>query len=114
MNRKSILGALVSGALLSSQAFAANSVTVESKTVSPGAQAVTIGVRMANDLHLNGFAIPLRIRELTPGSFITHLALSWGGRADTVMTDVVINNQYATQGAWCQSFNLGFGDIVAR
>ncbi len=113
MKSHAIVLAIASCALLAGTARGANSVIVESKTVPAGAHDVTIGVRMANDLDLTALAVPLQIREITPGSFITRLALSWGGRADTVMTDGVINNQYATQNFTCQLGGFGFGDIVA-
>ncbi|MBI5867873.1 MAG: hypothetical protein HZB43_06230 [candidate division Zixibacteria bacterium] len=87
--------------LASGRAFGANAVVVESRSVTAGAQEVTIGIRVTNDIPLSGIVVPLTIRENTPGSFISHLAMSWGGRIDTVMTEAAITNQYSVEYQAC-------------
>lgn len=57
--------------LCGAAAMAADLVTVESKTVAPGATGVTLGVYIANDQAAVGFVMPLEFREQTPGSYIT-------------------------------------------
>ncbi len=115
MKNRAIIWVLVSGVSLSGRAEAANSVVVESKTVMAGAQGVVIGVRVTNDFPLAAVIIPLKIREVSTGSFITDLALSWGGRMDSVMTDAVINYQYSTENYICESYGgIGFRDIATR
>ncbi len=93
-------------------ALGASSVVVESKTVARYAQNVPIGISVTNESPVGALAIPLRIRAVTPGSFITQLAMSWGGRMDSVLTDAVVTAQYATQSYECMGGGLGFGDIV--
>lgn len=93
-------------------AGAANQVVVESKTVLAGATGVVIGVQMTNDTPLAGIVIPLKVRAVTQGSFITHLALSWGGRLDSSLTDFKVNNQYTNENYSCSGGGLGFADTV--
>lgn len=52
-------------------ALGANSVVVESKTVAANAQNVTIGVYVTNDFELATLILPLELRSVTPGAFIT-------------------------------------------
>ncbi|MEW5702232.1 MAG: hypothetical protein AB1792_08390 [Candidatus Zixiibacteriota bacterium] len=49
-----------------------NQVVIESKTVSGGADSVTVGIYVANEVALNGLVIPLEFRAVTPGSYITN------------------------------------------
>jgi len=91
---------------------ATNQVVVESKTVLSGATGVVIGVRVTNDTSMAAFVVPLTIREVTPGSFISSLAMSWGGRLDSGLTGVVINYQYATENYDCGFGGHGFREIV--
>jgi hypothetical protein len=59
-------------ACICSSAFAANSITIESKSVAPGATGVQIGVYFSNDIPISDFELPVEIREQTPGSYITN------------------------------------------
>lgn len=110
------IGALTIGAcvLWASYVGAANQVVVDSKTVLAGATGVVIGARVTNDGPEDGYCVPLVIRAVTPGSFITTLSLSWGGRATSYLTDIAINNQYAAQDYNCGLGGLGFGQIVSK
>jgi hypothetical protein len=54
----------------------ANLVTVESKTVYAGHQGSEIHVFVDNNVILAGIEVPLLLREITPGAFITSLKLS--------------------------------------
>ncbi len=56
---------------LGANAWAANSLVVESKTVAPGETGVTIGAFVTNDVALPAVHVPLEIREITPGAFTT-------------------------------------------
>jgi hypothetical protein len=94
-------------------AWAAYHVEVESKTVAPGDTGVVIGVRITNEESLIAYVVPLKVREVTPGSFITRLALSWGGRADSFLTGLAANVQLATENFNCIRGGYGFGDVVS-
>lgn len=48
-----------------------SSVTVESKTVPTGATGVQVGVSVKNDIPIIAAVLPLELRSVTPGSFIT-------------------------------------------
>lgn len=65
----------------SGSAWATNSISIESKSVTPGANAETVGVYISNDLTIEGFALPLIVRSIDPGAFATgDLSISAGGR----------------------------------
>ena len=66
--------------LLPALSWGANHVEVESKTVYAGHQGSRIHVRADNDVILAGIEMPLIIREVTPGAFITSLQLTFGDR----------------------------------
>lgn len=56
---------------------AANSVTVESKSVAPGSTGVSVGIYVTNDVSIQGLVIPLEIRSVLGSGFITNsLAIS--------------------------------------
>jgi hypothetical protein len=108
------IGALIVGAIVfwTGYAGAANQVVVESKTVQAGATGVVIGVRVTNDTPLVAVIVPLKVREVTSGSFITRLKLSWGGRLDSNLTEIQIGNQYTSENYNCEFGGLGFHDTV--
>jgi hypothetical protein len=85
--------------------WAANSVVVESRTMGTGAVDCPIHVYIDNDFELNGVVVPLVIREVTPGAFITALKLSWGGRlpagSGNPLWDIRIVNQFAEPDGTC-------------
>ncbi|HUU45787.1 MAG TPA: HYR domain-containing protein [Acidobacteriota bacterium] len=59
-------------ALFSAQvSFGANAVVVESKSVAASAAGVTVGVHVENDVDMSGMVVPLELRAVTPGSYIT-------------------------------------------
>jgi hypothetical protein len=60
--------------------WAANSVTVESKTVYAGHAGSQIHIRLVNDFPVSGIDLPLIIREVSPGAFVTSLQLTFGDR----------------------------------
>lgn len=59
---------------------AANSVTVESKDVYAGHQGSQIRVLLDNIPPLAAVDIPLIVREITPGAFVTSMQLTFGDR----------------------------------
>jgi hypothetical protein len=58
--------------LLGVSAMAANHVTIESKSVPPGATGVFIGVYVSNDVGVTGFGLPVEFRSLSGGAYITN------------------------------------------
>jgi hypothetical protein len=61
--------------------WAANHVTVESKSVALGATGVQIGVFIENDVAIGGIVVPLELREITPGCYPTG-SFSFGLQTD--------------------------------
>lgn len=51
--------------------WSANHVTVESKSVAPGATGVQIGVFISNDVPITAMVLPLELRSATPGTYLT-------------------------------------------
>jgi PKD repeat protein len=90
---------------------ASDSVVVESKTVVPGATDVQIHVRIVNSVLLGRLAVPLEIRAVTPGAFITSLSMSFQERLTTYMTDYGSTWQYAiADGVSCKYASPTFLD----
>ena len=91
-----LLGSLLSG-LGGVAAWGANSVVVESKTIAKGgALGVTIGIFLVNDVALSNYTIPLELRSVDNGAFITSLIRSYptGTRLDGKISDIIIANHY--------------------
>lgn len=87
-------------------AIAANSVVVESKAVGASASNIPIRILLTNDQDLDFFAVPLEIRSITPGSFITSLRLSFAERlpaSGPPLSSSIQKNQYATADGSCGS-----------
>lgn len=107
---------LMTGATLlcATQTLAENRLEVESKTVKPGAANVVIGVRITNDRPLIALVVPLKIREVTPGAFITRMAMSWGGRLDSALNDGGAIAQFDAEDYNCHGGSRGFKHIVTK
>lgn len=76
---------------------AANSVVVESKTVQGGAANVEIGIFLTNDISVRNLVLPLTLRSIETGAFITKLGIkrTSGGRLQNKLTGVsAINGLY--------------------
>ncbi|HUU45424.1 MAG TPA: hypothetical protein VM118_06785, partial [Acidobacteriota bacterium] len=90
-------------------AWAANSVVVQSATLGTNGNNCEIRVRIENDVALNALQIPLVIREVTPGAFITEMELVFddrlgpGGRLD----DIQIRQHHAEPDGSCKPGGFG-------
>ncbi len=51
--------------------WAANHVTIESKSVAPAATGVQVGVFVENDIPITAIVLPLELREITSGTYAT-------------------------------------------
>jgi hypothetical protein len=67
---------------------------------------VSIPIHIKNTQELRGIVVPLIIREITPGSFITSLEMSYGDRLPEgpgqPLSDMVVKYQYAEDDGLCQ------------
>lgn len=94
-----------------SPALAVNSLVVESKTVNKGQAGVVIAVRLTNDVPLRSLVIPLILREVTGGAFVTALQPLYGERLPTAsgspLADISIRNQYADENGSCKAGHPG-------
>lgn len=111
-----VLAVSAAAVLVAGSALAANRVEVQSLTCYPG-NTVAVGVYTENDVALKAITIPLEIREVTPSSYMTSLALENpvpGSRGASYLGDIVAtvtwpnpdaspelcpDGGYATQGA---------------
>ncbi|HUU45005.1 MAG TPA: Ig-like domain-containing protein [Acidobacteriota bacterium] len=111
MNRTARIALSAIVLLIGTTAQAANHVTVESKSVAPGATGVQVGVYIDNDLELNGLVVPLEIREITTnGTFITGtLSIDAANRLTVSLIGFVVKNYYATPDNTNPSFCGGGG-----
>jgi hypothetical protein len=82
---------------------------VTSKTVTPGETNVTIPILMTNDVEVKTVSLPLALREITPGAFVTSLQLSHGDRLPPggPISMISFTNQYATEDGDCKSGSPG-------
>ena len=115
--KRMILCALVLTLLCwSSSALAVNTIIVESKSVAKGETGVRIPVYITNDVDVKGIIVPLALRELTPGAFITSMTMSFEDRLPPTGPLATINfrNQYAEEDGSCKSdLPGGFGTITS-
>jgi len=91
-------------------------IVVSSLTVSSGQEGVVIPIKMTNDTPLRGIVMPLQVRQLDAGAFITSLKLSFGDRlpADGLLNDVQFSNQYFAEDGECKSNKPGgYGTIAS-
>lgn len=92
------------------------SVVVASLTVERGRQGAVIPVKITNDIDLRGVVMPLIIRQVDAGAFITSLKLTFGERlpADGLLKDIQFTNQYLNQDGTCKDGKPGgFGTIAS-
>ena len=57
--------------LCGATAMAQDAIVVQSKSVAPNSVGVTLEVLMSNSQAATGFVLPLELREITPGSYVT-------------------------------------------
>jgi hypothetical protein len=88
-----------------------DSVYVTSKSVNAGATGVTIPVLLENSVSLSGLEVPLVLREVSPGAFITNLSMSYGDRlpegSGNPLGDISIKNQYPSPNGSCKPGGFG-------
>jgi hypothetical protein len=89
------------GLLAAPGAWAADYITVESKTVAAGATDVTVAIRLANSDTLMGFALPLEIRSLTLGCRPASLRMEYAERLTETLQDYRTANQYTAKDGVC-------------
>ena len=90
--------------LCSQSAWSANSVTIESKEMGAGAINCPIYIQLTNDVSLSGFEVPLEVRSVTPGAFMTAVKLSWRERLRIpgIMEMIRINSRYPDTNGVCR------------
>jgi hypothetical protein len=100
-----------------SSVWGANTVVVDSKTVCTGAKAVTIAVKLTNDRELRHVTVPLEIRTVSGGAFVTSLKMSWSDRMHAgpkaPLGDNKFANQYYVRDCPCGKNQIqGYGKIA--
>ena len=88
-----------------------NSVVVESKTVVEGTSGVTVNIALANDVPIRSIVVPLAIREVTPGAFITSLHMAFTDRLTDNLTILQRRIQYANPDGTCPN---GFSTFTSN
>lgn len=80
-------------------AFAVNSVVVESKSVPGGATNVRIGIFLTNDMPTRHIVIPLTVRSISGGAYITRLAIkrTVGSRIGTLLSGINMHSGFTTE-----------------
>jgi hypothetical protein len=98
-------------------AWGANTLEIESKTVNKGQTGVTVAIKLTNDVAIRNIVLPLALRSVTPGAFVTALQPVYGDRLPTTpgapIVDIKIRNQYAEEDGNCKASQPGgFGTIA--
>ncbi len=94
--------------------WAENSVVVESRAI-PAGSGAAVGIRVTNSAALCGLVVPLEIRAVTPGSFITSMSMSYGGRlSSNVLAGAIVGVQHGVKDTTCSSGSAGegYGNVV--
>lgn len=91
-------------------ALGANSVVVQSMSVSAGDQNVVIPIALTNDIPIRAVELPFIIRRVTGDAFITAAKGSFGDRmvADGFLSELSIVNQYHELCSTCSETDPGF------
>lgn len=90
---KTLLLALAACLALTAEAFSANAVVVESRTVPSGDGLFSIGVYVENDVELMGVLFPFAIRSVSGGAFIAEsLAVVPSNRLSTHLIGYTVRN----------------------
>lgn len=91
-----------------------DSVIVQSRTIAPGDTNVTIAIRLVNSMPVMGLTAPLEFRAVTPGAFVTCVALGFRERLKTALSGARFANHYAKRDYECpDSHAPGYQGIVA-
>jgi len=117
MRRYVLWTVLVLMAWCGAVAWGANTLQIESKTVNKGQAGVVIAIRLTNDITIRNIVVPLALRSVTPGAFVTALQPVYGERLPTgsgaPISDISILNQYAEEDGTCKAGQPGgFGTIT--
>ena len=104
MKRLLVPLAVVLAAVCAAGAWAANSVVVESRAMATNAVDCPIHVWVENDVELNALVVPLNIRDVTPGSYISALKLSWDERIypGGPISDILYTQRFAEPTGTCR------------
>ncbi|MBI5866921.1 MAG: HYR domain-containing protein [candidate division Zixibacteria bacterium] len=79
-----------------------NTVVVESKTVFAGQTGVPVAIKLTNVVALRHIVVPLSVRSVTAGSFMSSVQMEFGDRLVAgVLTDVRLRNLYADPDGTC-------------
>ena len=114
--RRFVWLALTTILLFASELWGANSVVVSSRTVIRGADGVRVPILISNDVSLSYVTVPLRIRSITPGCYITGLSMSFeerlplGGGAP--LTDIRYRRTYPTPDGTCKPAGFSTNDSL--
>jgi hypothetical protein len=97
--------------LICSNLWAANTLTIESKTVPANGTGITLGLYITNDDSLAGVQFPLAFRSVTPGAYIVDtLSYQSMGRVATELGDWNVLEFLPTEGVtprWeCDSYGF--------
>jgi len=86
----------LSVAVRATPSWAANTVTVESKTVMAGSSGVRIGIFVGNDTTIGSLVCPLILRSVSGGAFVTSLAIRAvkGARMDGFIQGYAVYNGF--------------------
>lgn len=101
MKWKRLLIAVAILGIAITSAVADDSVLIESKNVPRGASDVLVHIKIANSDTISLVALPLEIREITQGSFVTSMEVSFQERLTSALQDYRFANLYSTTDGIC-------------
>ncbi|MEW5875218.1 MAG: HYR domain-containing protein, partial [Candidatus Zixiibacteriota bacterium] len=112
--KRVLLLALVALVLCTPAAMAANHVQVTSVNVSPGQTGVNVPIFISNDVTLRSVTVPLVVREITPGAYVTNsVTMTITDRLASALTDLQVRQWRSLEDGTCKSGQAGgFGTIT--
>jgi hypothetical protein len=89
------------------------SVIVESKSVAAG-PGIPIHVKLSNDVPIRKITLPLEIRSVTSGAFISKLRVTYSERLTLYLTGMNLASQFATPDGTCKNGLVGgYGTVTS-
>lgn len=79
-------------------------IEVESKSATAGSSLVPIHIKLTNDAPVRSITLPLELRSVTPGAFITRLRVTYAERLATYLTGTNVASQYASADGNCKTW----------
>lgn len=104
-------------ALIAAPAFAANTITIESRDVCVNEDSVTVDIYLTNDVQVRHLVLPIEVRAGEGLASVKSVEMGWGGRLPAkrgeALGDNVFNHLYLTKDCECPRSGAGYGTLTS-